>query len=62
MYGAAYRDPIRIVDWEGPESGPFCILGFSEVPDQTMPLAPAATWYDLHNMINVLYRKMRRQA
>lgn len=62
MYGTAYREPLRVVEWRGPESGPYQILSLSDVPDNTMPLAPAATIYDLHVMINTLHNKLRRQA
>lgn len=62
IYAAAYREPIRVVDWEGPEDGPYSVLSLADVPDNTMPLAPAATLYDLHSMLNLVYRKLRRQA
>jgi hypothetical protein len=54
--------PLRIVDWEGPETGPFHKLYFNEVDGQTMPLAPAMLWKGLHSIVNGLYRKLDRQA
>ena len=62
MYGMSYRDPIREIDWSGPEEGPYHILSYSDVPDNTMPLAPAANLYDLHVFLNTIYRKLRNQA
>ena len=34
--------PVRIVEWEGPENGPFHTLSLTcEVPDNIMPVSPA---------------------
>lgn len=54
--------PIRVLDWGGPERGPYHILAFEDVPDQVMPLSPAAIWMDLHDLTNRLFRKLARQA
>lgn len=54
--------PVRIVDWDGPETGPYHDLSFTEVPGQVLPLPPAAVWYGLHMLVNNLYRKLARQA
>lgn len=62
MYGSMYREPLRVIDWHGPETGPYDILSLADVPDNTMPLPPVATWLDLHETLNTLYNKMRRQA
>ena len=55
-------DPLRIVEWNGPETGPYHLLGFADVPNNVMPLAPAQLWVDLHQLGNELYRKLGRQA
>lgn len=55
-------DPIRDVEWDGPEGGPFHVLTFTDVPGNMMPLAPSNTWLDLHTIINRLYTKQSRQA
>lgn len=54
--------PLRSVDWEGPECGPYLILAFSEVPNNIFPLPPVAAWIDLHDLANRLFRKLGRQA
>lgn len=56
------EDPLRIVEYEGPENGPYHMLGFAYVPDNVLPVAPAGIWYDLHILANRLARKISRQA
>lgn len=53
---------LRAVDYEGPEEGPYQMLGFAFVPDNIMPVAPAMVWYDLHIMANKIARKAASQA
>lgn len=55
-------DPLRIVEYEGPETGPYHMLGFAYMPDNVLPVAPAGIWYDLHILSNRLARKISRQA
>jgi hypothetical protein len=54
--------PIRVVEWEGPEYGPYHLLSFGEVPNNIMPLAPVELWIDLHDLANGLMRKLSYQA
>ncbi len=54
--------PIRVVDWEGPENGPFHLLSFSDVPNNIMPSPPVNAWRDIHELSNDLFRKLGRQA
>lgn len=54
--------PLREIEWEGPEPGPFHMLGFSEVPNNIMPLPPASLWLDLHDLSNRIFRKLGRQG
>lgn len=54
--------PLRVVEWDGPEHGPYNLLSFLDVPGNLMPLPPVATAMDLHNLANVLFRKLARQA
>lgn len=56
------RLPLRTVEWEGPERGPYHIFGFEHVSDQIMPLAPAMMWMDIHKLTNDLFLKVGRQA
>lgn len=62
MYGASAETPLREIDYHGPEKGPYHILGFGEVPDSTMPLAPVQLWRDLHDLINEIWVKIGNQA
>lgn len=55
-------EPLRIVEWDGPECGPYHILGFDELPGNTIPSSPAADMYDLHNAVNRVLSKLMRQA
>jgi len=53
---------LNVVEWQGPEIGPYQILSYNDVPGNIMPLPPAALWEDLHDLENRLYRKLGRQA
>jgi len=53
---------LRVVEWDGPEQGPFHLLFFNEVDGNSMPLAPAMLWQGLHRIVNSMYRKLERQA
>ena len=53
---------LRVQDWTGPRSGPYHLLSFSDVPDNIMPLPPAALWSELHIFANEMWRKIFRQA
>lgn len=55
--------PLRVVEWEGPETGPFHTLTLAaEVPDQIMGVSPAMNLKPLNDIINGLLRKQKRQA
>ena len=50
--------PVRIVEWEGPENGPFHTLSLTcEVPDNIMPVSPAMNLKPLSDLVNGLLRK-----
>lgn len=53
---------LNVVDYEGPDNGPYKMLGFAFVPDNILPVAPAMIWYDLHMLANRIARKIARQA
>ena len=55
-------DYLRVIEYDGPERGPYHQLGFAWVPDNIMPAPPAGVWYDLHETANRLARKAARQA
>lgn len=54
--------PIAVMDWDGPEHGPYHLLGFSDVPDNIMPTSPASHLAALDRLINNLMRKQAQQA
>lgn len=61
-YSVTSGDLIRIIDWDGPECGPYHHLGFSDVPGNILNLPPVALWIDLHELGNNIFRKLGRQA
>lgn len=59
---AVQGDFLRVADYEGPERGPYHMLGFTPVSNNILPVAPAGIWYDLHILGNRIARKLARQA
>lgn len=53
---------LRIVPWEGPEHGPYILLGFDVVPGNVMPIAPGAHLLGLARLLNRMMRKLGDQA
>lgn len=56
------QEPLRIADWEGPEGGPYKFLYYNDVPGNLLPLSPIAALQDLHEITNIIYRQLGRQA
>jgi len=55
--------PLSVVEWNGPENGPFHTLSLcTDVPDQIIPVSPAMNLKGMNDIINGLLRKQRRQA
>ena len=61
-YGGQNDAPLEEKPYKGPQGGGFHFLGFWDVLDQLMPLPPASTWINLHDVGNNLYTKLARQA
>jgi len=61
-YGVKSLKLFRVIDWDGPEGGPYKLLGFADVPGNLLPLPPVSLWRDLHELGNTLFRKLGRQA
>lgn len=61
-YGVTTQKVYRVVEWDGPERGPYHVLSFNDVPGNLLPLPPSALWIDLHNLANTLFRKLAKQA
>lgn len=53
---------MRLIDDEGPDEGPYCLLGFRDVPGSPMPTAPANFMRDLAVMNARLVEKMVESA
>lgn len=54
--------PLCVMDWDGPEMGPYHLLSFDDVPENIMPTSPAAHLASLSRLANNLLRKQARQA
>ncbi len=50
------------IPWEGPERGPFEMLGYNWVPDNLLPISLAGIQMDLHGVVNDIARILSRQA
>ncbi len=53
---------LKVVEWNGPEWGPYNFLTFGSVPNNILPLSPVQNIFDLHDLANHLFRKLGRQA
>lgn len=53
---------LKVVDYSGPISGPYDTLSLSTFPESIIPVAPLFINLDLHYLINIMARKMARQA
>jgi hypothetical protein len=53
---------LEWMEWQGPENGPYHMLGFETVPGSTIPLSPIATVFELAKLGGALFRKSSRQA
>jgi hypothetical protein len=61
-YGIKNKRLLKVIDWEGPEFGPYHMLSFDDVPGNLLPLPPVMLWRDLHELANSLFRKLGEQA
>ena len=53
---------LKEVAYEGPEGGPYDMLGFQFPPNNAIPVPPVSMFYDLHLALNEMVRKMARQS
>lgn len=56
------RKPLRIVDHDGPETGPYEILGYRHFPKTIIPIPPMFVLLHLNTTINRMVTTMNRQA
>jgi hypothetical protein len=54
--------PFDETEWSGPETGPYDIITFADVPGEVMGLPPVMPLYHMHNHENNLVRKLMNQA
>lgn len=57
-----YGPPVAVMDWDGPEFGPYHLLGFGDVPENVMPSSPASHLANLSRLINNLLRKQSKRS
>jgi hypothetical protein len=55
-------EALHVINYEGPERGPYRLLRFNPVRGNVMPLAPVGLWRDMHDLANNVMRKLDRQA
>lgn len=55
-------DPIKVVKWEGPLSGPYHVIQFHDVLDNPLSLPPVELYHDLSVSLNIIINKIIRQA
>ena len=55
-------DPLLVREWKGPKHGPYHLLGFTNVPGNIVPAAPAQTVYDIQDLITRIFNQMGEQA
>ena len=53
--------PLRIVEWAGPENGPYHILAFDPIPGNIMPVSPGSHLESLSKLLNRAIRKLGDQ-
>jgi hypothetical protein len=61
-YAIRSKKILNVIEWEGPDRGPYYKLGFANVPGKLMPLPSVGLWRDLHELGNSLFRKLDNQA
>jgi hypothetical protein len=54
--------PDDLTDWQGPEDGPYRVLGFEWIPGNILPKPVMASGRLLHEVGNKLFRKLTNQA
>lgn len=54
--------PLRVVEWDGPQRGPYHYLYFAPVAGNALPLPPVSLWFPLHRTINIMANKLSDQA
>lgn len=53
---------LRVVEWDGPQEGPYYLLAFKPIPGNTMPLPPVANLKDIDNASNKILDRLIDQG
>lgn len=53
---------LRTVEWDGPDEGPYDVLGYKYPPGTPIPMPPVWGWLDMEDVINTIVNKMKNQA
>jgi len=53
--------PLRVVEWDGPENGPYHLLCFDPIPGNIMPVSPGSHLESLAKLLNRAIRKLGNQ-
>ena len=53
--------PLRVVQWKGPENGPYHLLRFDPIPGNIMPVSPGGHLESLAKLLNRAIRKLGNQ-
>jgi hypothetical protein len=53
---------MRVVEYDGPEDGPYDILAYKYFPNSVLPIPVVYDWLGLNSIINRLVVKMKKQA
>lgn len=61
-YSEDQDGPLKTVEWDGPDEGPYLFLGFHPVLKNVMPLPPVANWIDMNDLTNRSFAKLGQQA
>ena len=62
MFIEGDETPAYVYKWDGPEGGPYKVLGYDWVPGELLPVPPTSRLLPLHNFLNEITRKIERQA
>jgi len=54
-------EALRIVEWDGPENGPFYLLCFDPLPGNILPVAPGSHLESMAKLLNRAVRKLGNQ-
>ena len=53
---------LKTVEWDGPDSSPYDVLGYRYAPNIPISIPPAWNWYDLDVSANIVAKAAREQA